>query len=89
MQPVLDYPPCTDGHSDVVSSRYESGEKMFDLRDMHGLFNGGVSAADLKEATLQCVLTDHHRKKNSHLIIPAERGQKQTHMKYVHSNIND
>lgn len=57
-------------HSDVVGSRNVSREKVFDLRDVYGLFDGGASAADLKETALQRVLTDHHSEKHSHLIIP-------------------
>lgn len=57
-------------HSDVVGSRNVPGEKVLDFRDVHGLFDGGVSTADLNEATLQCVLTDHNSEKHSHLIIP-------------------
>lgn len=59
-----------DVHSAVVGSRNVSGEKVLDLRDVLGLFDGGVSAADLKEAALQRVLTDHHSEKYSHLIVP-------------------
>lgn len=44
--------PGTKVHSDVVGCRNVSGEKVLDLRDVLGLFDGGVSAADLKEAAL-------------------------------------
>ena len=57
-------------HSDFVGSRNVSGEKVLDLRDVHGFFDGGVSAADLKESTLQRVVTDHHSEEHSHLIVP-------------------
>lgn len=43
---------------------------------MHGLPDGCVSAADLNEAVLQCVVTDHHREQNSHLIISVKNKQK-------------
>ncbi len=57
-------------NSDVVGSRNVSGKKVLDLRDVHGLFDGGVSAADVKKAALQRVVADHHGEKYSHLIIP-------------------
>lgn len=57
-------------HSQVVGSRNVSGEKVLDLRDVLGFPDGGVSAAYLKEAALQRVLTDHHSEQHSHLIIP-------------------
>lgn len=38
---------------------------------MHGLFDGCVSAADLKKATFQRVLTDDDGEKNAHLIVSA------------------
>lgn len=66
-------------HSDIVSSRNVSEEKVFDLRDVHGLFDGGVSTADLQETTFQCVLTDHHSEKHSHLIIPKIMRHRDTH----------
>lgn len=56
-----------------------SEEKVLDLRDVHGLFDGGVSTADLKEAALQRVLTDHHSEKHSHLIIPKIQRHRDTH----------
>lgn len=59
------------GHSDVVSCRNVSEYKVFDLRDVHGLFDGCVSAADLKKATFQRVLTDDDGEKNAHLIVSA------------------
>ena len=68
----------TKVRSDVVGSRDVSGQEVLDLRDVHGLFDGGVSAADLKEAALQRVLTDHHSEKHPHLIVPKIQ-QTQTH----------
>lgn len=75
-------------HSDVVGSRNVSGEKVLDLRDVHGLFDGGVSPADLKEAALQRVLTDHHSEKHSHLIIPKIQRHTSAHSKRNTANIN-
>lgn len=52
-----------------VGCRDVSGQKVPGLRDVHDLSDGCVSAADVKEATLQRVLTDHHGEENSHLIV--------------------
>lgn len=60
----------------VVSSRNVSAEKVLDLRNVHGLFDGGVSTADRKEAALQCVFTDRHGEKHPHLIIPKAQGHR-------------
>jgi len=66
-------------HSDVVGSSNVSGEKVLDLRDVLGLSDGGVSAADLKQAALQRVLIDHHGEQHSHLIIPTMHRHKDRH----------
>lgn len=76
-------------HLDAVSSRNVSQEKVLDLRDVHGLFDGGVSAAHLQETTFQCVLTDHHSEKHSHLIIPKITRRRDKHgYILVHSQRN-
>lgn len=66
--------PQAKVYSDIVSSRDVSEEKVLDFRDVHRLFDGGVTTANLKEAALHCVLTDHHSEKHSHLIIPRTEG---------------
>lgn len=67
--------PRAKVYSDIVSSRDVSEEKVLDFRDVHHLFDGGVTTTDWKEAALHCVLTDHHSEKHSHLIIPVTQGQ--------------
>lgn len=52
-----------------MGSRNVSEDVVSALGDVHGLFNGGVSTAHLKQAILQGVLADHHSEKHSHLII--------------------
>lgn len=57
----------------MVGSRNVSADVASGLRDVHGLFDGGVSTAHLKQATLQSVLADHHSEKHPHLIVPRHR----------------
>lgn len=56
--------------STIVRSRDVSEEKLLNFGDVHGLLDGGVPTADLKEAALQCVLARHHGEENSHLVVP-------------------
>lgn len=56
--------------STIVRSRDVSEEKLLNFGDVHGLLDGGVPTADLKEAALQRVLARHHGEENSHLVVP-------------------
>lgn len=56
--------------STIVRSRDVSEEKLLHFGDVHGLLDGGVPTADLKEAALQRDLACHHGEENSHLVVP-------------------
>lgn len=44
--------------------------KLPDLRDVHGLSDGGVAIANQQEPVLQSVFSNHHREQHAHLVIP-------------------
>lgn len=64
----------TKVHSTIVRSRDVSEEKLLDFGDVHGLLDGSVPTADLKQAALQRVPACHHSEENSHLVVPEARG---------------
>lgn len=61
----------TNVRSTRVGSRDVSEEEPLDLRDVHGLLDGRVPTADLKQAALQRVVAGHHGEENSHVVVPA------------------
>lgn len=51
---------------------------------MHGLPDGGVAVTNQQEPVLQSVLSNHHSKQHTHLIIPAHGGTRHmSHMQYI------
>lgn len=64
-------------HNSDVTGRIDVFLEVFlDLRDVHGLSDGGVSVAHYKQSILQRVLTDHYGEEHTHLIIPADTHQR-------------
>lgn len=54
----------------IVRRRDVFEEKPPDFGDVHGLLDGSVPTADLKQAALQRVVACHHGEQNSHLVVP-------------------
>lgn len=56
--------------SSAVRSRDVSEEELLQFGDVHGLLDGRVPTADLKEAALQRGPAGHHGEEDSHLVVP-------------------